>query len=83
MANGSNGFIVWTLSGLSGLLVLITTIGGYTMSREYNRNDDQGQRIRLLEQSQERNSVTLKYISEDISEVKEDMKVVKGLLQKP
>ena len=77
IANGNNGFVLWVLSGL---LIFVTSVGGYTIKREYNRNDNQGQRIQLLERGQERTTVTLEYISTDLSEVKDD---VKALLRKP
>jgi hypothetical protein len=62
----------WAVNGLLGIVLGVVT---WTANREWQRNDDQERRIQVLERA----CVKMDYMSDDIKEIKGDMKkILKG-----
>lgn len=69
----SSTVAIWCVNGL---LALVLTLVGFDAKREYNRNDDQEERLRTVEQA----CVKLESVQRDIAEMKGDLKI---LLRRP
>lgn len=80
MALSGNGF---TTIIIGGVLALVTGISGFTVAREYIRNDDQGQRIMELELAKERDKVVDRYVLKDLDELKKGVKAIKAKMGIP
>ncbi|MDD8011862.1 MAG: hypothetical protein PHX05_00090 [Acidobacteriota bacterium] len=59
--------VIWAVQGALGLVM---AIGGFTVCREFRRNDEQETRIRVVEQA----IVEMSYIRRDVAETKQDVK---------
>ena len=65
-----NGNLIWVVQGA---VALVVGISGFTVAREFTRNDDQEVRLRTVEQA----IVELSYIRRDVAETKADVKELK------
>ena len=66
----TGGFAIWAVQGALGFVM---AIGGFTVYREFTRNDDQEVRLRMAEQA----IVELSFIRRDVAETKADVKELK------
>jgi hypothetical protein len=67
--NATTNLALWAAQGL---LAITMGLVGWNVNREYARNDNQEQRIQAIE----RTIVKMDFMSDDIKEIKTDMKKV-------
>jgi len=65
LSNSPN--LVWAANAL---LALVMGVCGWNINREYDRNDDQDRRIQAVERA----IVKLDFMSDDLKEIKSDVK---------
>jgi len=68
--NTSNNMVIWAVTGVLSLIVVVS---GWTITREFVRNDDQEVRLRTVERA----VVELSFIRRDVAETKADVKELK------
>jgi hypothetical protein len=71
MSSGSI-FSATSLWAINLFLVLTLSVVGWNVNREYQRNDEQEQRLQAIE----RTCVKLDFILEDLKEIRADVKIL-------
>jgi len=68
----ASGTVIWAVNGF---LAITLGIVSWNVNREFQRNDDQERRIQMIEKA----CVKMDYMSDDIKEIKTDLKkMVRG-----
>ena len=71
IANGTSSLVLWAVNAS---LALVVAVGGFSLSREYERNDEQERRITAGELSNARIETKLNYIAAGIEELKSEVR---------